>query len=94
MNHFLLTWQLKSRIKWASQGDSNTKFFHAVASGRRAQNSVWSLEDHEGLLIEDEDTLKVMGKDFFANIFIDEGSTSLEHQLKVFSLFPRLIPSE
>ena len=35
LNHFLLTWQLKSRTKWALQGDSNTKYFHMLASGRR-----------------------------------------------------------
>ena len=40
LEHFQLTWQLKSRIKWAQQGDANTKYFHAVASGRRTQNSI------------------------------------------------------
>ena len=31
LEHFQLTWQLKSRTKWALQGDSNTKSFHAVS---------------------------------------------------------------
>ena len=35
-----------------------------------------------------------MGKAYFSDIYKDDGSTSLEHQLKVVSLFPRLIPSE
>ena len=35
-----------------------------------------------------------MGKAHFADIYKDDGSSSLEHQLKVVSLFPRLIPSE
>ena len=43
LDHYLLTWQLKSKAKWALYGDSNTKVFHALASGRRNQNAIWSL---------------------------------------------------
>ena len=55
---------------------------------------IWSLEDHEGTQIEDEMDLKELGKSHFSAIYKDDNSTSLEHQLKVISLFPRLIPSE
>ena len=92
LDHLQLTSQLKSRTKWALQGDSNTKFFHVVASGRRLQNMIWSLEYSDGNLIEEEAPLKELGKTYFENIFKDDGFTSLEHQLKVISLFPRLIP--
>ena len=57
----LLTWKLKIRTKWALEGDSNTKYFHAVASGRRNQNSIWSLLDEGGRCVEDESKLKVLG---------------------------------
>ena len=40
LEHYLLTWQLKSRAKWAVLGDSNTKYFHALASGHRNQNAI------------------------------------------------------
>ena len=61
MDHILLTWQLKRRAKWALYGDSNTKVFHALASRRRNQNTIWSLEDDEGHSIEDETALKELG---------------------------------
>ena len=48
LDHHLLTWQFKSRTKWALEGDSNTKFFHTVASSKRNQNSIWSLMDEGG----------------------------------------------
>lgn len=53
-DHLLLTWQLKSRTKWALLGDLNTKYFHALASGRRNQNTIWSLLNEEGDIVEDE----------------------------------------
>ena len=61
LEHHLLTWQLKSREKWDLFGDSNTKFFHTLASGRRNQNTIWSLNDDDGNCIVDESALKELG---------------------------------
>ena len=79
MDHYQLSWQLKCITKWALQVDSNTKFFHALASGRRNQNSIWSLEDSDGNCVEDEAALKELGKAHFSSIFKDDGSTCLVH---------------
>ena len=65
-----------------------------MASGRRNQNSIWSLEDSDGNVVEDEAALKELGKAHYANIFKDDGCTSLVHQLKVVLLFHRMIPIE
>ena len=92
LNHSLLAWQLKSRAKWALEGDSNTKHFHMLASGRRNQNSIWSLSDEAGNTFEDETTLKDLGESHFSNIFKDDGGTCLYHHLKVILLYPRMIP--
>ena len=91
LDHFLLTWQLKSCAKWALYGDSNTKYFHALASGRRNQNSIWSLLDDEGHSIEDETTLKDMVQSHFASIFSDDKHTCLMEQLRVVLLYPKMI---
>ena len=94
MDHILLTWQLKSRAKWALYGDSNTKFFHTLASGRRNQNTIWSLLDDEGHSIEDETALKQLGQSHFAHIFRDDKQTCLLAQLKVVMLYPTMITHE
>ena len=91
LDHYLLTWQLKSRAKWALYGDSNTKYFHALASGRRNQNSIWSLLDDEGHGIDDEATLKDMEERDFTGIFRDDKQTCLREQLRVVVLYPKMI---
>ena len=62
-----------------------------LASGRRNQNSIWSLSDEAGNTIEEETALKELGQAHFANIFKDEGETCISHQLKVVLLYPRMI---
>ena len=89
--HLLLTWKLKSQTNWVLYGDSNTKFFHAISSGRRNHNTIWSLEDEEGHCIQDEHALKEMGKRYFAQIFSDDKQTCLLTQLQVVSLYPSMV---
>ena len=94
MKHYLLTKQLKSRAKWEMLGDSNTKYFHALASGRRNQNTIWALKDEEGLCVEEEASLKELGLRHFSHIFRDDKQTCILAQLKVVMLYPSMISSE
>ena len=94
LDHFLLTWELKSCAKWALYGDSDTKYFHALKSGRRNQNSIWSLLDDEEHCIEDEPALKDMGHSHFASIFRDDKQTYMMEQLRVVLLYPKMISQD
>ena len=93
-DHYLLTWKLNSRAKWGMHGDSNTKFFHALASGCRNQNAIWALEDEEGHIMEDEVALKELGERHFSHIFSDDKQTCILSQLKVVLLYPSMISSK
>lgn len=42
-------WKQKSRLHWLHEGDSNTKFFHAMAKARSAMASVSTIVDDFGL---------------------------------------------
>ena len=63
--HELLTWQLKSKTKWAELGDANTKYFHTIASARRNFNSIWALKNEEDAWVENDDQLKELGVKHF-----------------------------
>ena len=52
-------------------------FFHALASGRRNHNAIWSLEDSDGISVEDEESLKELGLSHFSHIFCDDNQTCL-----------------
>ncbi|GKU89920.1 hypothetical protein SLEP1_g3989 [Rubroshorea leprosula] len=58
----------KSRSRWIREGDANTRFFHKVANGRRAQNNIAGLM-REGVWIEDPETVKDEIVKYFRNLF-------------------------
>ncbi|GKU86141.1 hypothetical protein SLEP1_g705 [Rubroshorea leprosula] len=63
-----LIWKQKSRSKWVREGDANTCFFHRVANGRRAQNSIAGLMC-DGVWIEDPDVVKNETVKYFRSLF-------------------------
>ena len=42
-------WRQRSRVSWMSEGDKNTKFFHAQCDQRRRTNFISSLRDRGGV---------------------------------------------
>ncbi|OAY66559.1 hypothetical protein ACMD2_10454, partial [Ananas comosus] len=50
-----LLWKSRARQQWLREGDGNTKFFHAVANGRRRENSIDGFEDDGRIILREED---------------------------------------
>ena len=93
-DHEILSAKLKSRMIWASLGDSNTKFFHSVASARKNHNTIWGLENEEGTVVESDQELKDMGVRHFKIIFSDDNQTTIFAQLNVIKLYPSYFSPE
>lgn len=55
-------WRQRSMLQWLKEGDGNTKFFHAVANGRKCRNLIPGIA-REGALVSDH---KEIGKIFVA----------------------------
>ncbi|GMI67469.1 hypothetical protein HRI_000416200 [Hibiscus trionum] len=67
-------WRQKARCYWVSDGDRNTKYYHAIANGRRKRNSILCLKDDSGTWVSNPETLKHLAVDFFTNLFTSDGS--------------------
>jgi hypothetical protein len=75
-------WKQRSKTHWLRDGDSNTKFFHAMASSRRRRNHITKLSNNEGDLVHDQSGICNIAKEYFDNLFQqgdndDEEVTSL-----------------
>ena len=63
------TWRLKSRAIWFKCGDENTKKNHSYARGRKAMNTIWSLEDSLGRRFETFEDMVDIGVEHFHHLF-------------------------
>ncbi|XP_028121375.1 uncharacterized protein LOC114318640 [Camellia sinensis] len=63
-------WIQKSRIKWSTQGDRNTKFFHIMDSSRRVRNSLCSIAVN-GTVKEDRVEVRAAVQQHFINQFTE-----------------------
>jgi len=59
-----LHWKQRGDLTWLLEGDSNTKFYHQFANGRRRKNTIISLEtDQEEIKTQEE--IMIHATDFY-----------------------------
>ncbi|BFG29908.1 hypothetical protein CerSpe_161820 [Prunus speciosa] len=62
-------WRRRGKVKWARDGDENTKFFHMMAIGYRKRNYIEWLEMEDGVIIENENEIESEAINFFKNLY-------------------------
>ena len=62
-------WRQSSRIKWIKEGDSNSKFFHRVANGRRKKKFIKSLVTEDGENLSGSDDISEEILKFFRRLY-------------------------
>ncbi|KAJ1687335.1 hypothetical protein LUZ63_018725 [Rhynchospora breviuscula] len=62
-------WAQRSRIRWATEGDNNTSFFHATVASRRRRNSIDAILGDDGDVITDRTAIRRAFVSHYKNIF-------------------------
>lgn len=52
-----ISWRQKSRIKWVTEGDVNSNFFHKVVNGKRRRSFIKELELDDGTIIKNNEAI-------------------------------------
>ncbi|GAU46481.1 hypothetical protein TSUD_402360, partial [Trifolium subterraneum] len=65
-------WYQKSRGKWITDGDHNTKYYHSKTIVRRRRNKIVSLRNEAGDWIENQEDLSNMVRNFYINLYKEE----------------------
>ncbi|XP_052486360.1 uncharacterized protein LOC105767066 [Gossypium raimondii] len=69
-------WAQRSRSRWLREGDQNTRFFHAKASGRLKKNYIEKLKDAAGNWVTKSKDISMVAKDYFASLFRSNGQNA------------------
>lgn len=70
-------WKHNTKIFWLAEGDSNSKYFHAIASLRKKSNYVAYLKDEKGEIVDDHDEMCSMVKEHYKNVFVNPDENRL-----------------
>lgn len=65
-------WRQRSKVFWLSDGDSNSKFFHALASAYRQRNTRKKLHNDSGNWLTAHDDLCSLVRNYFTTIFAEK----------------------
>uniref|UniRef100_A0A803QD86 Endonuclease/exonuclease/phosphatase domain-containing protein n=1 Tax=Cannabis sativa TaxID=3483 RepID=A0A803QD86_CANSA len=63
---------LKSKCKWAKEGDANSRFFHNLLNGRKARKTISRIERDNGAIIDNEKEIVEELIAFFSNLYTSE----------------------
>ncbi|XP_042484235.1 uncharacterized protein LOC122064574 [Macadamia integrifolia] len=86
-NHEKL-WAEKARMRWRTQGDRCSKFFHVSAKIRRLKNSIHTLKKEDKQIISDNSQLEDYVSGFYENFL--KGSETSEH-LDLLDCIPKVL---
>lgn len=65
-------WRQKSHVKWLTEGDKNTSFFHSIVLQKRAATTIRELQDDQGTTVCDPSLISHTIVDYYQNLFTSQ----------------------
>lgn len=59
----------KARLKWATDGDSNTKYFHSTIREKRRKAKIYKIKDKQGQWVEGNHNISEAAIEYFNHMF-------------------------
>ena len=78
LNQEELLWFQKSRSDWLGLGDRNTKVSHLATTVKRQKKHIIGLERDDGCWVMDNDYLRAMAVNFYANLYKEDNYLRLK----------------
>jgi hypothetical protein len=75
-------WKQRSKVYWLKDGDTNSRFFHAMASTKKRRNNIMELKTEEGNTVTTHHDIYGEAKNYFAKLFSTDANlldTTLEY---------------
>ncbi|XP_074347403.1 uncharacterized protein LOC141686234 [Apium graveolens] len=73
LSHEEAYWKQRAKSFWLKDGDTNSKYFHAVASSRKKLNYLAGLKNEEGSSVTNHDDMCILLKNYFTKVFTEDG---------------------
>ena len=87
-------WRLKRKKLWLHEGDSNSKLFNIYANYRKIINTIWEIQNENGIFITSGEDIKKDALSLFHNIYADLDTNEIVQQLEVIKNYPIMFNSE
>jgi len=84
-------WRLRSKAIWLSSGDSNSKFFHRVASNNRSRKHIWEISDDSGSIFTEQEAIKAETFHHFKNFYKAGDVLNTIEQFQLVDLYPWMV---
>jgi hypothetical protein len=75
-------WKQRSKVQWLKEGDTNSRFFHAMATSKKRRNNITALQTDEWETVTAQQDICGLANNYFVNLFTNEAnqsSTTLEY---------------
>lgn len=83
MLHEEIYWKQRAKTFWLVDGDSNTKFFHALASKRKKINHISSFKLDDGSMVMNHEEMCDIAKQYYEKVFAEDSRSGVDNTLRV-----------